>query len=560
MKPRKSQPTLPENLTDPQSPLETIRRHAPGRPGNCHADVAKVVAIALPVLASCSGPQSAFTAAGTEADSVITLFYVMLAGSVVIWLFVIGLSFYAVRTTPEGDGARVGVRLIIWGGCVFPTVVLALLLYWGLEKMPDYRRPADGPTIAVSGERFWWRVAYDVQGDPGIVKSLPPGGVESANELWIPVGRRTQILLGSPDVIHSFWVPALAGKTDAIPGRVNRIVLEPIVEGVFTASAPNSAATPMPRWACGSSPSRKRNMPRMSPPRRNRPPSPRDAGSRRSSRTAAAPATPYGERQPTARSVPTSPMSPGASPSPPVFWRPPRRTSPPSSAPRSCEARRGDAGLRGAPGRRNRGHRGLAGRSAMNDMPDAYARADEAVRRGQEERLGKVWETPKGWRYWTSVNNTQVGLWYTATAFIFMLFAACSALMIRAQLAVPDNDFLSAELYNQVFTLHGTVMMFLFAVPIFEAVAIFLLPPMLGARDLPFPRLRRLRLLELPDRRRLRLRLDLLRRGARGGWFMYPPLTTERSAGHRRRHLAARPLLHRGGLDRGRRRTDRRHH
>jgi cytochrome c oxidase subunit 2 len=101
LKPWKSSPTLPENLTDPQSPLETIRRHAPGRPGNRHADVAKVVAIALPVLASCSAPQSAFTAAGTEADSVITLFYVMLAGSVAIWLLVIGLSFYAVRTTPK---------------------------------------------------------------------------------------------------------------------------------------------------------------------------------------------------------------------------------------------------------------------------------------------------------------------------------------------------------------------------------------------------------------------------------------------------------------------------
>lgn len=187
----------------------------------------------LPVLASCTGPQSMFRAAGTEADSIATLFYVMVAGSAVIWLGVVGLSLYAVRATPAEDGARRGVRLIVWGGCVFPTVVLALLLYWGLAKMPDYRAPADGPTIAVSGERFWWRVAYGLRGEPGIVKSLPPGGVESANEIWIPVGRRTEILLGSPDVIHSFWVPALAGKTDAIPGRVNRIILEPTVEGVY---------------------------------------------------------------------------------------------------------------------------------------------------------------------------------------------------------------------------------------------------------------------------------------------------------------------------------------
>jgi cytochrome c oxidase subunit 2 len=312
--------------------LETIRRDVLNLSRAFLFKTLSPVALALPVLTSCSSPQSAFNGAGTEADSVINLFYVMLAGSVAIWLFVVGLSFYAVRTTPAGDGARIGVRLIIWGDCVFPTVVLALLLFWGLGKMPDYRRPADGPTIAVSGERFWWRVAYDVQGDPGIVKSLPPGGVESANELWIPVGRRTQILLGSPDVIHSFWVPALAGKTDAIPGRVNRIVLEPIVEGVYFGVCAELCgdahaqmglrvvAVPEAEYAAHVAAQAERQ------------PSSRDAGSRRSSRTAAAPATPYGEPRPMARSVPTSPMSPPASPSPRDFWRPPRRTSPPSSA------------------------------------------------------------------------------------------------------------------------------------------------------------------------------------------------------------------------------------
>ena len=107
----------------------------------------------------------------------------------------------------------------------------------------------------------------------------------------------------------------------------------------------------------------------------------------------------------------------------------------------------------------------------------------------EEAQLRAVWANPKGWRYWTTVNNTQIGLWYGSAAFSFMLFAGLLGLLIRAQLAVPENDLLSAETYNQVYTLHGTVMMFLFAVPIFEAVAIFLLPPMLGARELPFPRL-----------------------------------------------------------------------
>ena len=110
-------------------------------------------------------------------------------------------------------------------------------------------------------------------------------------------------------------------------------------------------------------------------------------------------------------------------------------------------------------------------------------------RAAQEERLRKVWKTPGGWRYWTSVNNSEIGLWYGVASFGFMLFAGVLALLMRLQLAVPDNDLLTADFFNQAFTLHGTVMMFLFAVPIFEAIAIFLLPSMLGARELPFPRL-----------------------------------------------------------------------
>ena len=110
-------------------------------------------------------------------------------------------------------------------------------------------------------------------------------------------------------------------------------------------------------------------------------------------------------------------------------------------------------------------------------------------RQAQAERLIRTWETPSGWRYWSSVNNTDVGLWYTGLTFIFLLFGGALALLMRIQLAVPDNDFLAAKFYNQAFTVHGSVMMFLFAIPIFEAIAVVFLPQMLGARDLPFPRL-----------------------------------------------------------------------
>ncbi len=149
----------------------------------------------------------------------------------------------------------------------------------------------------------------------------------------------------------------------------------------------------------------------------------------------------------------------------------------------------------------------------------------------EEAQMRAVWATPGGWRYWTSVNNTQVGLWYGSAAFAFMLFAGLLALVVRAQLAVPENDLISANLYNQAFTLHGTVMMFLFAVPIFEAVAIFLLPSMLGARELPFPRLGAFGFWSFFIGGVFVCGSIFFGAAPSAGWFMYPPLATSEQAG-----------------------------
>jgi cytochrome c oxidase subunit I+III len=148
-------------------------------------------------------------------------------------------------------------------------------------------------------------------------------------------------------------------------------------------------------------------------------------------------------------------------------------------------------------------------------------------RKAQDERLRQVWQTPSGWRYWTSVNNTHVGQWYAATAFAFMLFAGALALIMRTQLAVPDNTLVSAGFYNQAFTLHGTVMMFLFAVPIFEAVAIFLLPPMLGARELPFPKLGAFGFWSFFLGGVFVCGSIFFDAAPSSGWFMYPPVATK---------------------------------
>ncbi|MGQ4660857.1 cytochrome c oxidase subunit I [Lysobacter sp. F6437] len=145
----------------------------------------------------------------------------------------------------------------------------------------------------------------------------------------------------------------------------------------------------------------------------------------------------------------------------------------------------------------------------------------------QAARLEETWKTPTGWRYWSSVNNSQVGAWYTATAITFFLFAGVLALLMRVQLALPDNDFVSATTYNQLFSLHGSVMMFLFAVPIFEAFSILILPTLLGARELPFPRLSAYGFWCFLIGGVFVCGSIFFDAAPQGGWFMYPPLTTE---------------------------------
>ena len=132
----------------------------------------------------------------------------------------------------------------------------------------------------------------------------------------------------------------------------------------------------------------------------------------------------------------------------------------------------------------------------------------------------------------SAVNNTQIGVFYIATALLFFVLAGVLALLIRAQLALPGGTLLGAQAYNQVFTMHGTVMMFLFAVPVVEAIAVYLLPGMLGARDLPFPRLSAYAFWAYAVGGLAFFCTLFFGVAPDGGWFMYPPLTsTEHSPG-----------------------------
>ncbi len=107
-----------------------------------------------------------------------------------------------------------------------------------------------------------------------------------------------------------------------------------------------------------------------------------------------------------------------------------------------------------------------------------------------EKRLAEIWETEPGWRGWLScVDHKVIGLRYIVTAFVFLLLGGSEALLLRAQLARPNGHLLSPEAYNQLFTMHGVTMIFLYASPVLSGFSNYLWPLMLGSRDMAFPRL-----------------------------------------------------------------------
>jgi len=111
---------------------------------------------------------------------------------------------------------------------------------------------------------------------------------------------------------------------------------------------------------------------------------------------------------------------------------------------------------------------------------------DERERR----ELERSWKNKPGLFGWLSVTTHQaIGMRYIVTAFMFLLAGGVEALLMRLQLAKADNTFLSPDRYNQIFSVHGTTMMFLFAVPMMEGMAVYLVPLMLGTRNVAFPRL-----------------------------------------------------------------------
>jgi cytochrome c oxidase subunit 2 len=183
------------------------------------------VALGATLLAGCSGMQSALHPASEEASGVASLFWWMAGGAALVWAVVMGAAIYAVLGRNRPRSEWFADRYIILGGVAFPTITLAALLIFGLSLLPAWGEDESADLrVQVTAEQYWWRIGYE----------QPDGSViESANELHLPVGATVEFVLESPDVIHSFWIPALGGKMDAIPGRTNVLRLTPTRPGIY---------------------------------------------------------------------------------------------------------------------------------------------------------------------------------------------------------------------------------------------------------------------------------------------------------------------------------------
>jgi cytochrome c oxidase subunit 2 len=188
----------------------------------------------LLTLAGCSSRQSALAPAGDEAGRLSGLLNLMLWVCAPIYLFVLGFLAWSIwrgsqmqALTPDLEPNDAGFQRGLGAWAVVVVVGLSVLTVGSfmVDRAMATHAAAGPPTVRITGQQWWWRI--EVQ-DPASGR-----WVETANELHLPLGRPTHIEIVSADVIHSFWVPNLAGKIDMVPGRTNEITVTPRQEGWY---------------------------------------------------------------------------------------------------------------------------------------------------------------------------------------------------------------------------------------------------------------------------------------------------------------------------------------
>ena len=194
-----------------------------------------VLALAvLAALGGCSGVQAPLAVAGAQADSLAALFTLMLWVCGIAYLLVLGFVGWSLLRTRRADGEAPRVdpaspgldrSLGLWAVLIVAGLTVLVTGSFFVDRSLARARADDAVEVRVTGHQWWWRIQYR---DPASNR-----WIETANELHLPVGRTARVSLEAADVIHSFWVPNVAGKMDVIPGRTNLIDMTPHRTGWF---------------------------------------------------------------------------------------------------------------------------------------------------------------------------------------------------------------------------------------------------------------------------------------------------------------------------------------
>lgn len=178
--------------------------------------------------------QSALAPSGAQASAIDSLWWLLLVVCTVVWLavmVVLGLALFRRRRTEQTDprDGEPRKRRVVGGAVIATAIILVAFVAYSVVVARTITRAQGGAErpvrIVVTAHQWWWEIEYEDE--------VASRRFKTANELRVPVGRPVVIELLSRDVIHSFWVPSLHGKTDVVPGRRNRLWFEAAEPGVY---------------------------------------------------------------------------------------------------------------------------------------------------------------------------------------------------------------------------------------------------------------------------------------------------------------------------------------
>ncbi|MFN3975313.1 MAG: cytochrome c oxidase subunit II [Dehalococcoidia bacterium] len=191
-------------------------------------------AVLLPLLGACTSPQNTFGGQGDQARTILGLYWLLIGAATLVGVLVIALLLYAFFRFRARPGApepkevhgHTGLELVWF---IIPTVIVLIVAIpsWRTIFRFGQAPPSNALQVHVIGHQWWWEFRYL---DYKMADGTP---LVSGNELYLPAGRPVALTLRSADVIHSFWVPRLAGKVDANPGVTTRLTFTPQEPGTY---------------------------------------------------------------------------------------------------------------------------------------------------------------------------------------------------------------------------------------------------------------------------------------------------------------------------------------